>query len=458
MNVIRIIALTLLVLPLVNCRDEAAVSPTAEAVAQTPGGAATEAAGERQLGSVIFLHPDGTSASNWVALRNLDVGPDGELEWDKLPAMALYRGHMYDSLTATSNGGATAHAFGVKPWTDAFGLTGGADPKPIVDEQGRSMSVADQAMREGLSVGLVQSGSAIEPGTAVFVTAVEARKMHDRIAVQLIESGAEVLLSGGERHFLPKGVDGVHGPGDRGDDRNLIEEAKQAGYTVVRTKEELEALPNDVEKVLGLFASYHTFNDKSEEYLAQRNLPMYDPEAPSVAEMTEAALRILTAKGKRFLLVIEEEGTDNFGNKNNAAGLIEAGRRADAAIGVSRRYIAEHPDTLLITAADSDAGGMRVVGIPMRGRDEIPATLPATDRNGAPMDGVAGTGTAPFVAAPDRFGQRLPFAVVWAAHDDVSGGILVRGEGLNSERIRGSFDNTDIPRLIRFTLFGTEKP
>jgi hypothetical protein len=38
--------------------------------------------------------------------------------------------------------------------------------------------------------------------------------------------------------------------------------------------------------------------------------------------------------------------------------------------------------------------------------------------------------------------------------EDVSGGVLVRAEGLNSELVHGSFDNTDVARVIRATLFG----
>jgi alkaline phosphatase len=40
----------------------------------------------------------------------------------------------------------------------------------------------------------------------------------------------------------------------------------------------------------------------------------------------------------------------------------------------------------------------------------------------------------------------------------VSGGILVRAIGLNSDRVRGSLDNTEIATLIRLTLFGTPAP
>ena len=411
-------------------------------------------AADAENGSVIFIHPDGTSASTWAAARALYYGPDGEMHWDRLPAMALYRGHMADRLTASSNGAATTHAYGVKVASDAYGRTAGGSPgEDIVDAGGRSLSVARQALRAGLPVGLVQTGTSTEPGTGCFLASVDSRKNHEQIAEQLVESGADVILGGGEEYFLPVGVEGAHGPGKRNDGRNLIEEATRAGYTVVRTRDDLLELPADTKKVLGLFAAYHTFHARPEEELKTAGLPMYEPAAPTVAQMAEAALRILSAKGKRFLLIVEEEGTDNFGNHNNAAGMLEAMRRADQAIGVAREYVKTHPHTLLLTASDSDAGGMRLLGYPIKSSGVVPAKLPQRDPNGAPIDGRDGTGTAPFLAAPDRAGRRLPFGIVWASLYDVSGGVLVRAEGFNSHLVRGSLDNTDIARLIRATLF-----
>lgn len=406
-------------------------------------------------GSVIFIHPDGASAATWAAARALHKGPDADLHWDTLPAIALYRGHMADSLTATSNGGATTHAFGVKVASDAYGRSAGGDQgTDLVDGQGHSTSVALQAIRVGIPVGLVQSGIAPEPGTGCFVAPATTRRDYEGIAANLIESRAEVLLSGGERYFIPEGTEGVHGPGSRTDGRNLIEEARQAGYTVVRTREELLSLSAGTERVLGLFARDATFNAEPEEKLAQQNLPLFDPDAPTIAEMTEAAINVLSQAGQDFLLVVEEEGTDNFGNKNNAAGVLKAALRADDAIGVARRHLQTHPETLIITTADSDGGGLRMVGLSVTPDFVMPEALPERDVNGAPIDGAKGTGSAPFLAAPDRAGKRLPFYVVWSALDDVAGGVLVRAEGLNSHLVRGSFDNTRIAEVIRVTLFG----
>ena len=410
-------------------------------------------------GNVIFVHPDGASAASWAAARAWLVGPDGDLEWDAMPHVGVYRGHMADSLSATSNGGATTHATGVKVDSDAYGRSaGGSRGRALVDAAGQPLSIAEQALRRGHPVGLVQTGTSTEPGTGCFLAAADRRQDHEAIAARLVESGAAVLLGGGERYFLPAGTTGVHGDGVREDGRDLIARAEQLGYTVVRTREALRRLPADTERVLGLFASNHTFNARPEEVLRERGLPRYAPEAPTVAEMCEAALAILSRQDEPFLLVVEEEGTDNFGNNNNARGMLEAMERADAALGVCRAFVARQPDTLLITAADGDAGGMRLVGIPQGAKPGIPDQLPERAPNGAPIDGVDGTGSAPFIAAADRTGRRLPFYIVWAELADVAGGVLVRAEGLGAERVRGSVDNTDVPRLMRLVLFGTETP
>ena len=405
-----------------------------------------------QGGSVIFFHPDGFGVNHWGAVRFHKVGPDGRLNWDRLPHIAVYLGHMKDGLTGTSHGGATVHAYGVKVQADSFGQDGA---QRIRSASGFEGSIAHEAMRRGKAVGLVQSGAAYEPGTAAFVASTDRRNNLEEITRLVVESGVDVHLAGGERWYLPEGTQGRFGPGARKDGRNLIEELRRKGYTVVFTREELKAVPETTTKLWGIFAHNHTFNDETEETLAQRNLPLYVETAPTIAEMGEAALRILSRNPNGFLLIAEEEGTDNFGNRNNARGSLEAGARADDAIGVFMNFVARNPNTLLLTTADSDAGGLQVIG-PRRGNDMVVEgrPLPERDRNGAPIDGQTGTGGVPFLSAPDRNGVRHPFAISWASWDDVAGGILVRGIGANAEHITGTMDNTDIFRVMYRQLFG----
>lgn len=407
-------------------------------------------------GSVIFIHPDGAGLPHWSLARTRWVGPDGALAWDSLPAIGIYRPHMRDSLAPSSHSGGTVHAYGVKVPQDSFGMDGADVP---LAASGRRMSLMREAAGAGLAIGIVNSGHLAEPGTACFLASVPKRAMYAEIAAQLLEGKPNVILGGGEELFLPKGTKGRHGTGVRTDGRDLVAEAVGAGYLVVRTREELAAIPAGTTHVLGLFAASNTYNDLPEETLTARGLPLYAPDAPTVAEMTAAALKVLSAEPRGFFLAVEEEGSDNFSNCHNAAGMLEAMRRADAVIAEAERFRATRPDTLVLVAADSCASGPQLVAAPekdgviVRGKP-LPTTLPGDP---AALDGINGRNSAPFEAAPDRAGLVLPFAVAWASLDDGGESVVVRAAGLRSGELAGTLDNTDLYKVMRRVLLGEEK-
>ena len=408
-----------------------------------------------QIGSVIFIHPDGASVATWGAARLLAVGPDGDLNWDRMENIGVYRGHLTNSLSSTSNGAATVHAFGVKEPHRSYGISRFTSPTSL---SGKPFSIMVEAQRAGMATALINSGHLAEPGTGVFVASAEARAEADTITQQIIESGTEIILGGGEILLLPRGVVGRHGAtGLRRDGRNMIVRAEELGYTVVYTRDELLALPISTDKVLGLFAPAHTFNDRTDQELQlYGGGPLYRPDAPTVAEMLEVTLRLLDAKGKQFLLVLEEEGSDNFANVNNAIGTLTALARADTALGVALEYVSINPNTLVITASDSDAGGLEVFAVKDSADFDYPLDL--ITRNGAPLDGPQGSGSVPFVSQPDQFGTRLRFGVAWADFEDLMGGNVVRAHGLNAEMLPSTVDNTDIYRMMYATLFGRWLP
>lgn len=410
---------------------------------------ATMPAAAQDTGNVIFFHPDGTGVNHWGAARMHVVGPDGTLNWDRLPGLGVYTGHMSDRLTGTSHGGATVHAYGVKVVNDSFGLNG---TEEITAASGQRMSIAEEAMAAGMAVGLVQTGHIAEPGTGVFVASSESRGNTDDIARQVIESGAQVILAGGERFLLPDGVEGRHGEGQRDDDLNLIDRAEELGYTIVYTRDEMMALDlATVDRLLGVFAHNHTFNDQERERNLIEGLPTYWETAPTIAEMTSVALDILSRDEDGFFAIVEEEGTDNIANNMNAAGTLEALRRADEAVGVITDYIDDNPDTMLIMAADSDAGGLQVVSgsLAREGR-----AVAANTSGGGILHGQQGYFGDVFMAAPDAQGVSHPFGIGWVGYNDVAGGILVRTAGLNYDLIAPLMDSTDVYKLMYRTLFG----
>lgn len=429
----------------------AACAPAATGGGPLPGPAGD---GPTPTGNgAIFFHPDGTSAAHWDAARIRWHGPDGTLNWDRLSRVAPYRGHLTDQLGSTSNAGAVIHATGTRAHSTSFGL----DPagREYVSANGTTRTLMEDAVRAGLGTALVQTGSVIEPGTAAFVAATPRRADYAEITRQVVEAGVQVLLGGGEAWFLPQGVRGRFGVGARTDGVDLVARARALGYTVVYTRDEMRALPATATRVLGIFAHEHTFHAQSEERLRAQGLPHYLASAPTVAEMMEFALSRISANPRGFLLVAEEEGTDNFANSGNAAGTLEALRRADEGFGVLLAFVARHPRTLVVTTSDSNAGGMQVVNARAAG-----TAVPDSAASGAPLDGVGGTGTLPFVSGPDAQGRTFPFAIGWSDYNDMGSGVLARAHGLGAEELlpaRG-IENTDVYRMLYHTLFGQRIP
>jgi alkaline phosphatase len=401
-----------------------------------------------ETGNVIFIHPDGTALANWIGMRMLYYGPDAETYWDKLPNMAIYSPHTSNTLTPSSNAGATMHSYGKKVVYDSYGMDG---VEPLTALSGEPMSIMQEAKRKGVVTGIINSGNIVEPGTGVFVASSTARKNTEEIAMKIVQSGTDLIFAGGEKILLPKGVKGKFGEGEREDGINLIKWAESNGYKVIYMKEELKDLTPDVEKVLGVFAFDNTYNHESEEEQRELGVENYNPDAPTLAEMTDAAIKFLDSKGKQYFLVIEEEGTDNFGNHTNANGMLEALKRADDAIGIASNFVKKDGNTMLITTADSEAGGMEILSYPDLNPNE---EIPERDKTGSLYDGSEGSRSLPFIAMPDRFGNRFPFVVVWSTSYDVCGSVIARAEGLNSHLMTGSIQNIDIYRFMYATLFG----
>ncbi len=409
----------------------------------------------------------------------------------------------------------------------SFGKDGDGAAVPATDRfinslSGYTGSIAREAANSGRPVGIVNDGIVAEPGTGAFLAEVGNRSNTTEIAKQILlgrpgakDAPVHVIMGGGESDFLPVDTarcapdrlrlncrvhEQVNGSGAvttglRTDGANLLQRAQRLGYEVVRTRAEFEDLQRRVNaradyapKVLGLFAATDTFNDVQEEVLLangfvdstipvddkrsnlllwgdREGTPGYNP--PTFAEMNSLAITILDRVSKQadqpFFLVSEPESNDNFGNNNNAIGVLNALKRTDDMIGMTRSYIAENPRTLLLTAADSDGGGMQALSYNL---GQEPATVGTTTTNSTgtpaqdvnePVDGLYGRSSVPFRTAPDQFGTTLPFAVLWAGGPDVGGGIVSRAEGVNSELLRESFserfDSVDVYRMLYVTLF-----
>lgn len=152
------------------------------------------------------------------------------------------------------------------------------------------------------------------------------------IARQLIENepgkNFNVIMGGGLRSFVPY----WDPPGRRKDERNLTDVwiADHQNGEYVTDLAQLMNLSSTTEHVLGIFAPSHM------HFNADR-----DPELePSLAEMTETAIRVLRRNNKNgFLLVVEAGKIDLAHHYNNAFRALDDVLALDEAVDVAVRRV-----------------------------------------------------------------------------------------------------------------------
>ena len=83
---------------------------------------------------------------------------------------------------------------------------------------------------------------------------------------------------------------------------------------------------------------------------------------PSLAQMTDATLRLLARNPNGFVAMIEGGRIDHAAHRNDAPATIHDTLAFDAAVGRALAFAEKTPDTLVIVTADHETGGMALIG------------------------------------------------------------------------------------------------
>jgi alkaline phosphatase len=206
-------------------------------------------------------------------------------------------------------------------------------------------TVMEASKAKGLSTGLVTTSGITDATPAAFAAHVAHRSDEMSVAEQELTFGVDVLMGGRKQFFLPE-----VSAGKRKDGRNLLDEARSAGYAVVGDAEELKAAQGA--KILGLF------NMGNMAYEIDRATTM----EPSLAEMTAKTLAVLSRNPKGFFVMVEGGRIDHAAHRNDAPGTIRETLAFDEAVGVALEFARKNPETLLIVTADHETAGMALIG------------------------------------------------------------------------------------------------
>ncbi len=344
--------------------------------------------------NIILLIGDGMGEGQRTAARWYSVGLNGKLAMDQLSTQGLANTASADNPITDSAASATAMSTGVKTNNGVIGM----DPEYRVLE-----TILERAKMHGMAVGLVTTVQVTHATPAAFSAHVPSRSMTEAIALQLLSTGVDVILGGGEDDFLPPSTSGCHpGIGKRADGRDLIEEAVSTGYTYVCDTEGFAAVHTDeTTRLIGLFAD--------------EGLPR--PYTPSLAQMTELAIAILSQDPDGFFLMVEGGQIDWACHAQDAENAIGDTIGFDQAVAQAVEFAQSEPLTLVIVTADHETGGMSA--------SETPSGLPDED--------------GPFTM-PD--GKQ--FYVNWTTYSHTAAPIPVNAQGPAGDLAIGEYENTHI--------------
>ncbi|XP_064650752.1 alkaline phosphatase-like [Lineus longissimus] len=356
--------------------------------------------------NLILCIGDGMGLPSITAMRILkgqqkgNPGEEGWLNFEKFPSMGLAKTYATDRQISESGSTGSSIQTGVKTRYNVIGFDDTVEWQNCSTEtpEAEVSSLRDWAEEAGKSTGFVTTARVYHATPAGSYAKSCSRKWEDDsdlpadakgkckdLAAQLIGRGKNinVILGGGRRGLMP---DTVADPeykdknGTRLDGRNLIEEwkkdkadrNKEAKY--VWNKDEFDKV--DISKtdyLMGLFERSHM------QYEIDRD----KKKEPSIAEMTDKAIRMLQKNDKGFFLLLEGARIDMAHHEGKARKAIEDGVAFDEAVGVALN-LTDPKDTLIVVTADHSHVFM-MGGYPPRGNPIFGLTtaLPGEDKEPA---------------------------------------------------------------------------
>ena len=396
---------------------------------------------QKPFGIILFVG-EGLSPGRLAATRVYAGGADAPLSLDSMPHVALVRNYSNNFAAPDRAAAATAIAAGVKVNNKSIGV----DPEGVP-----VANLIELARRAGRATGLVTDGSLTNPTIAAFYAHSPDPAGQAEIARQIAESvEIDLVLGGGAREFLPDAKDG-----NRKDGRDLLLEIRRKGFDLVRSKAELEAIPDwRRPKLFGVFSPAElAFADQLEARSEQ----------PSLPDMVRRAIELLQYNRAGYLLVVDAGLMRRAAEQNDGEHTLAEMVEFDRAVAIARRYAGAK--STIVVCGDVAVGGLNLNGYPFR-KDRGIAILGlnsagdpwfswASGPNGGKSYGAAKLAahqpTPDATASPSGILQE-PAAFYAPTALETVDDVVAFGTGPGAEGLRGSIDNTAIFQLIRDLL------
>ncbi|EOD00152.1 alkaline phosphatase [Caldisalinibacter kiritimatiensis] len=300
---------------------------------------------------VFYFIGDGLGASQRQIAefykQHLTGDKNAKLTMNTFPVAGMNTTYSADTLVTDSAAAGTALAAGHKTNNGMISVL--PNGKPV-------KTLVEAAEEKGMATGVITTTRLTHATAAVFASHNPDRNAENEIAEDYLDSGVEFFAGGGYRHFLPQGWD-KYEPGiksKRKDNKNLVADFIGNGYKVFYGEKGAEWFrkyePKGQEKVFAPLTYSHM------PYEIDR---VNDNAYPSLGEITEKGIDVLSKYENGFFLMVEGGRIDHACHANDAAGSIHDTLAFDKALEEAVEFYNEHPEeTLIVVVGDHETGGM----------------------------------------------------------------------------------------------------
>lgn len=296
-----------------------------------------------EIKNIIVMIPDGMSVggstlARWFKAFDQETGsfdPDVTLALDEM-ASGLVRtywqtGSVLGAITDSAPAG-TALATGRKTNDKHIGVNGDEEKFPFA-------SILEGAKTLGKATGIIATSNVQHATPAAFSSHYFDRSRYDILGEQQVHQMMDVVFGAGSKYLQAE---------NRKDGEDMVAALIDMGYQYITARDELAALTKG--PVYGMFAEGAMAYDIDRAENA--------PTEPSLAEMTEKALQLLSQNEKGFFLMVEGSKVDWAAHANDPMGLVSDILAFDAAVAVALDFAKTHNNTLILSATDHNNGGV----------------------------------------------------------------------------------------------------
>lgn len=293
-------------------------------------------------------------------LKGEEYGEENSLSFEHFADSGLLKSYNTNQQVADTAGSMTAMTTGVKTKAGVVALTDNIERGDCDIQNEKLHTLLELATHKGKATGIVSTGRVTHASVAPLYAHTSNRdwessvseectgKVSD-IAYQLVHEAApvNVVMGGGLREFTSAGVTGRRNEGDLTKDWT---ERFGKNSLFLSSREDFDNTNfGDSDRVLGLF------NDSHLSYEVDRN----PDEEPSLSEMTEAALELLTnnqrGQDNGFFLSVSASRISHGHQAGNAARALTETIALSEAVERTQQYLHDNgllEDTLLLVASD----------------------------------------------------------------------------------------------------------